>query len=94
MSQHSSLKTSSVGVKHRNVLKRFERLKKIQEMSSGRELISALKLPKIKSMKIKVKKAKAEKAEGQAEGATGSTTPTPAAAPAKTAKPAAAKGKA
>ncbi len=75
MSQHSSLKVSSVGVKHRNVFKRHERLKKLQQDGKWQERQSVLSLPKIKSIKIKVKKAKSEKAEVTAEG----TAPTPAA---------------
>ena len=66
MSQHSSLKFSSVGVKHRNVLKRYERIKKMKEVESWKDRESAFGLPKIKSLKIKVKKAKAEKAEAAA----------------------------
>ena len=63
MSQHSSLKVASVGVKHRNVFKRHERLRRLQEAGKWQERQSVLGLPKIKSIKIKVKKTKSEKAE-------------------------------
>ena len=65
MSQHPSLREDSVGAKHRNVLKRFERIKKLQEQNKWQERTSVFGLPKVKSMKIKVKKTK----EGPAEGA-------------------------
>ena len=75
MSQHSSLKFSSVGVKHRNVLKRYERIKKLKEISEKwEERKSAFGLPKIKSLKIKVRKTKSEKAEDKA-AAPGETAP-------------------
>lgn len=74
MSQHRSLKIDSVGVKHRNVLKRFERIKKLQADNRWTDANSAFNLPKIKSMKVKVKKSAAK--EPAAEGAA-----TPGAAP-------------
>ena len=79
MSQHPSLREDSVGAKHRNVLKRFERVKKLQEGNKWGSKNSAFGLPKVKSMKVKVKKTKEAPAEGAA-----------AAAPAAGAKPAAA----
>ena len=78
MSQHTSLKFDSVGVKHRNVLKRFERIKKLQEQNKWQERSSIFGLPKVKSLKIKVRKSKVAPEE------TGSATP--AAAPAAGAK--------
>ena len=90
MSQHSSLKVSSVGVKHRNVLKRHERIKKLKEMEIWKDRVSAFKLPKIKSLKIKVKKTKAEKAGETAPGEAGAAAPA-AQAPAAVAKPVATK---
>lgn len=83
MSQHPSLRFDSVGTKHRNVFKRFERVKKLQEMGKWNEKSSIYNLPKVKSLKIKMKKIKEAKAE-TAEGAT-----TPAAVSAAAAKPAA-----
>lgn len=83
MSQHSSLRFDSVGTKHRNVLKRFERIKKLQEMGKWKQDGSVYNLPKVKSMKIKMKKVKEPKEGAPAEGA--------AAAPATPAKALAAK---
>ncbi|HPW76394.1 MAG TPA: small basic protein [Candidatus Omnitrophota bacterium] len=80
MSQHPSLRFDSVGVKHRNVLKRFERVKKLQEGGKWNDRESIYNLPKVKSLKIKVKKVKEAK-----EGAEGATAPAAGAtaAPAK-----------
>lgn len=95
MSQHSSLRVDSVGVKHRNVLKRFERVNKMQDEKKFAEGRSVYGLPKIKSMKVKVKKGGGEKAEAAAEGAAKGAAPAKAAAPAaKAAAPAAAAAKA
>ena len=90
MSQHSSLKVSSVGARHRNVLKRHERIKKLKEMEIWKNRESAFNLPKIKSLKIKVKKTKTEKAGEAAPGEAGAAAPA-AQAPAAAAKSAAAK---
>lgn len=68
MSQHSSLRVDSVGVKHRNVLKRFERVNKMQDEQRFPTDRSVFGLPKIKSMKVKVKKGGGEKAEGAEDG--------------------------
>ena len=68
MSQHNSLRSDSVGAKHRNVFKRLERVKKLQEMGQWSEGRTAYNLPKVKSQKIKMKKVKEAKA-GAAEGA-------------------------
>ena len=90
MSQHSSLKARGFGARHRNVLKRFERIKKMKADGRWEDVMSPYGLPKIKSVKIKVKKikeAKAATADGAAAPAAGA-----AAAPAKTeAKPKAGK---
>ena len=61
MSQHPSLKATGFGVKHRNVLKRFERMKKMKTDERWSDVRSAYGLPKIKSVKIKVKKIKEAK---------------------------------
>lgn len=58
MSQHTSLRIDSVGKKHRNVLKRFERVKKLKTEGKLEDRTSAYGLPKLKSLKIKVKKSK------------------------------------
>ena len=84
MSQHPSLREDSVGAKHRNVLKRFERVKKLQEQNRWQGSASAFNLPKVKSMKIKVKKTKeAPAAEGAAAGAAAPAAGAKAVAPAK-----------
>ncbi len=67
MSQHPSLKTDSVGARHRNVLKRHERVANLRNADNWGNRESAFKLPKVKLIKIKVKKAKGGKEEG-AEG--------------------------
>ena len=64
MSQHSSLKIDPTRTRHRNVLKRHERVQRLVEMEKWNDRPSAFGLPKVKSLKIKVKKVKAEKAEG------------------------------
>lgn len=90
MSQHPTLRVDKVGVKHRNVLTRLERIKKMQEEERWNERPSAYNLPKIKSMKIKVKKTKGP--EDAAEGAAGAAAPAAkAAAPAAKAAATAAK---
>ena len=90
MSQHPSLKIDTVGTRHRNVLKRTERIKKMQGDSPWDETKSVYGLPKFKSMKIKVKKAKTAKA-GEAKPAAGAVAPAAAgkkAEPSKKAAPA------
>ena len=78
MSQHSSLKTASVGARHRNVLKRHERISELQKNEKWGDRQSAFKLPKLKLIKLKVKKAESAKegetpAEGSAQAATPQT---------------------
>lgn len=87
MSQHSSLKLSGVGTRHRNVLKRYEKIKRLKLEDRWREDMSAFGLPKVKSLKVKVRKVKTAEAKPE-EGA--AVTPAAPAAPAA-AKPAAAK---
>lgn len=82
MSQHPSLRIDSTLTKHRNVLKRHERISRLIELEKWNDRASALGLPKVKSMKIKIKKVKAEKAEGtgaQPAAAPGASAPAPAA---------------
>ena len=86
MSQHPSLRSDSVGAKHRNVFKRLERVKKLQEMGKWIDGGTAYNLPKVKSQKVKMKK-EAKIKEATAEGAAAPG----AAAPAAAAKPAAGK---
>ena len=69
MSQHSSLKTASVGARHRNVLKRHERIRELQKNEKWGDRQSVFKLPKLKLIKLKIKKAKsAKEGETPAEG--------------------------
>ena len=92
MSQHRSLRIDSVGVKHRNVLKRGEKVKRLEEEGKWDKVSSsAYKLPKVKSMKIKVKgggakEKAAEGAEAKTAGAAGAKPAAGAAKPAAAAK--------
>ena len=63
MSQHPSLRVDAVGAKHRNVLKRFERVKTLKEQEKWKDRTTVFNLPKVKSIKVKVKKIKDEGAE-------------------------------
>lgn len=91
MSQHPSLKFDSVGTRHRNVLKRLERLRKLQKENRWKEDASMFGMPKVKSQKIKVKSGDGgKKAAGATVEGAAAATPAPAAA-AKTGKPAAKK---
>lgn len=68
MSQHPSLRLSSAGKKHRNVLKRHERIEKLKSQSKwNSEANSPYGLPKVKSQKLKAKSSKAEKEEATEE---------------------------
>ena len=85
MSIHPSLAISDSDKKQRSVLKRSERIRMMKEKGDWKEGDDIYRLPKIKTVRIKIKKEKAEKAETTtAEGA-------PAAAEAAPAKGAAAK---
>lgn len=92
MSQHPSLRIKSAGSKHRNVLKRYERIKKLAESEKwDPEKDSVFNLPKVKSQKMKAKSTKAAK-EGEGEAAAGAAAPaatTPTPTPSTTAKPSA-----
>ena len=83
MTQHSSLKSDEVGTRHRNVLKRYERIKSIQAQEKWGTRESAYKLPKMKLLKIKMKKVKvkAEGEEGAAAPAVAGGTQAPAGKP-------------
>ena len=69
MSQHSSLRIDPTRARHRNVLKRHERIQRLIETEKWNDRPTAFGLPKVKSLKIKVKKVKAEKTEGAAAAA-------------------------
>lgn len=89
MSQHPSLRIDAVGTKHRNVLTRLERVKKLQEENKWNDRASVLGLPKVKSMKIKVKKVKEAPAEEAGAAAKpGAAAPAAAAKAVPAAKPA------
>lgn len=76
MSQHPSLRVDSVGARHRNVLKRFERIERMRTENRWTDASSVFHLPKIKSMKVKMKKIAEEKEAKPAEAGVG---PAPAA---------------
>ena len=80
MSQHTSLRIDPTRTKHRNVLKRHERIQRLKELEKWGSRASAFGLPKVKSLKVKMKKIKAEKAEGETAAPKAGTAP--AAAPA------------
>ncbi len=66
MSLHSSLKRSSSAGRHRNVLKREERLAKLADDEKWEEeKNSVYGLPKVRSIKMRVKKKAKKKAEGE-----------------------------
>ena len=91
MSQHPSLRSSDKDKKQRSVLKRYERIKTLQDKEKWDEAKdSVFGLPKVKVTRFKIKKEKAAAAEG-AEGAEGAAAgAAPAAASGKeAAKPAA-----
>ena len=99
MSLDRSLKSASSLVRHRNVLKRDERLAQLKEEEKWNESKSVFGLPKVGHRKMTVGKAeKEEAAEGEAATAgapaTGAAAPAAgkAAAAAPAAKGAAAKG--
>lgn len=91
MSVHSSLSGGKKSGRHRNVLKRHERIQYLQEKELWSDGRPALGLPKVKSIKFKMKKT-AKEAAGAAAGAptagAAATPAQPAAAtpPAKTKK--------
>lgn len=49
MSQHRSLRGSDVSIKQRNVLKRYERIKRMT--AEGKEVKRGLGLPKLRTIK-------------------------------------------
>lgn len=71
MSLHSSLYVSSAGTRHRNVLKRFEKIKKLKKEEKMSLVESIFKLPKVKSIKVKVKKGGGKKEVAEATPAAG-----------------------
>lgn len=95
MSIHGSLRTKGALTKHRNVLSRMERLKRLED--EGRWLEdknSVLGLPKVKNIKLRAKKKAKEAApeEGAALAPAIGAPPVPGAAAAPAAGAPAAKG--
>lgn len=59
MTQHPSLKIKGIGTEHRSVLKRWERILKLQKDEKWKEGNPVFGLPKVKTIKLKIKKEKA-----------------------------------
>lgn len=87
MSIHSSLRSGGANKKHRSVLKRFERLKTLQDKSLWNEGKSVLGIPKVKMQKLKIKKEKAVAADATAVAGAPPAAAKAAEAPAKSAAP-------
>ncbi len=68
MSQHRSLRSRSAARQHRNVLKRYERLKALSAADRWKEGDPVWGLPKVRSIKERFKKGKAAPA-GAADAA-------------------------
>jgi len=86
MSIHSSLRTKGALAKHRNVLRRVERIAKLEEDGRWKEendLVTGL--PKVRNIKIRAKKKVKE--QTPAEGEEAAATPEAGAADAAAAKP-------
>ena len=56
MSLHASLKAPRAGKSHRNVLKKYERILKLQEQKRWDDGDSVYNLPKVRSIKLRKKK--------------------------------------
>ena len=73
MTQHPSLKIKGAGTEHRSVLKRFERILRLQKEEKWEEGDSIFGLVKVKTTRLKIKKEKAaptpEEVAAAAEGA-------------------------
>jgi len=82
MSLHASLKASGQGKRHRNVLKKYERVEMLQDQKKWSEGESVLGIPKVRSIKLRKKKA-AKTPEEAAASAAGAEGAPDAAAPAK-----------
>ena len=72
MSLHSSLKLKKGGGEQRSVLKRFEKVKILHEKKLWGETTAVFRLPKVKTVRLKVKKGAAQ-AAAKGTSATGST---------------------
>jgi small basic protein (TIGR04137 family) len=87
MGIHPSLKTSDKVKKARSVMKRSERIRSMMEKGQWKEGDDVYRLPKLKTVRIKIKKEKVEKVAEGVAGAEG-TAAAPAAGAAKEAAPA------
>lgn len=85
MTQHSSLKSGRKRKGHRSVLKRFERLKILEEKKEWKDGDPIFGLPKVKTVRIRVKKEKAAAEAAPAPEAGVAPGATPAATPAQAA---------
>ena len=81
MTQHSSLRSGRKAKRHRSVLKRFERIKQLEEKKEWTSKDSVFGLPKVKIVRFKIKKEKTAAAETTAAAASPGTE-TPALTPA------------
>jgi len=81
MAQHPSLRSKEKGKQHRSVLKRYERVKELEEKEKWKKGDSVFGLLKLKILKFKLKKEKAAPAEEAAPGAEGAATPQEGATP-------------
>lgn len=79
MTQHSSLKSGRKRKRHRSVLKRFERLKILEEKKVWKEGDPIFGIPKVKTVRIKMKKEKAAAEAAPATEAQAAPGVTPAA---------------
>lgn len=91
MSIHNSLVPASALRRHRNVLKRSERIEQLQKEGRWADEKSVFGLPKVRNILMKAKKTKKEEAAATTEAAAAApgAAPTPGATPAAGAKGAA-----
>ncbi len=95
MSQHPSLRSSDKDKKQRSVLKRYERIKTLQDKEKWDEKKdSVFGLPKVKVTRFKIKKEKAAAVEGAetAEGVATAAGAAPASSGKEAVKPATKEG--
>ncbi len=86
MSIDRSLKTASALTRHRNVLNRAERLKKLADADRWSEEKSVFGLPKVSNRNVKVGKKEKKKEAAEGAAAAPGAPAAGAAAPAKDAK--------
>jgi small basic protein (TIGR04137 family) len=80
MTMDKSLRVRRGMIRSRNVLRRAERIARLQEADRWSAESSALGLPKVRVYKLAVKKKKKKKEEEGAEGAAAAATPAAGAA--------------